>query len=131
MPGRRATDEDLIAAGVRMRQLKADAAALEAEAHQLQLSILHELERRSADEVEHGGLKLRRVVSTRTTYDVEAARARLKPAQLRRLVVPGIQRPAVLAELESGRISGDDVAAFSVETSSAPYVRVSGQPSSA
>lgn len=120
------TDQALATKATRYRELKAQASDLEAQAQAVQIELLHELDRRGADRVDLGGLKVSAITSTRTTYDTDKAKASLPAAVFRRITTVVVTKLALRAEVEAGRVSEDDVAAFSTETASSPYIRVAG-----
>lgn len=123
MTTKRATDAELAAAR-RYEELRAEADGLKRECQQIAASVRAELSRRGVDALDVDDLKLRVVASTRTTYDYERAKARLSVGQLRRLSTPTITWAAVVKEIEAGRLKHEDVAAFAVDTTSEPYLRV-------
>lgn len=120
------TDETMAAKAERFRTLKAQAADLEAQAHGVQIELLSELERRGADRVDLGGLKVAAVTSTRTDYDTDKAKASLPAAVFRRVTNLVVSKLALRAEIEAGRVSDEAAATFTTLRPSSPYVRVTG-----
>lgn len=119
----RLSDDDLADKARRYAELKAEADDLNARAIALGIQIRGELAHRKTTEHDHAGVRTLVLASTRTTYDYDRAKARLGRG-VTKLVTPVIGKAAVLAGLEAGRLSEDDVAAFRETTTSEPYIRV-------
>lgn len=121
----RLSDDVLAAEAAEWRRLKEEAADLEARARSISDRVLAELGRRHVGVLTVGGLKLTAVTTVRTTYDVEAARANVPRSIFGRITHLVVAKAAVTAEVESGRLTADQVATFATETPNAPYLRVS------
>lgn len=130
------TDIELAELAVEYRARKAEAEQKAADAAEIHDRLLAEVERRKTKVATSKGgelpgalvrgVKILRLVGTQRVYDVEKAKARLKPAVFNRITFRVVGRKAVEAALEANLLSDDDVAAFTTETPTRPYVRVFG-----
>ena len=123
---KRMSDSALVDRARERQALKAQVAQLEDQVKAIDADIMAEFDRRQVDAVEHAGVKVRVLASTQKTFDVERAKSSLSQALFRRITMLVVSKPLVVAEVEAGRLSQDDVDGFTELSRSAPYVRVSG-----
>lgn len=123
----RLADAALIKAGERYKELKAEAGRIEAEADAIGRQILAAIDvdvRKVDGRLEVTGWKFTSVVGVTTIYPYEAAKEHWRQGVLRRVTRRLVDKAAVAAEIDAGRLSLADANAVAVVTESKPYVRV-------
>lgn len=118
-------DDVLVLRARRYAELKAQARALEAEAHTERDAVVAELATRGAKRLEHAGVRVTVTARRQTEYDAVALKARVKPSVFRRLTRVVVSHEAVKEGLEAGLVSAADVEACSTVTFSTPWPVVS------
>jgi len=108
----------------RHADLKAQAKELAADADAVRDEIVAELLSRGAKAVERDGVKVTLVQREKRIFDVDALKARIKPALFRKVTSTVVDLAAVKRERDAGRLSDDDVFNTSIVEVSTPYITV-------
>jgi len=110
------------------RRLKAEVKVLEAQARAHSDAVVAELDRREQQgPFTHKGLRVVVKAATRITYDVEQLRDLVAVDVFGRVTKLVVDGPALTTEIETGRVRAIDVGPASTETTSSPYIVVTGE----
>jgi hypothetical protein len=124
MKTKRLTDEELAERAAEYRRLRAEEKASAALAESHRDVILAELSARKALSVVVGGHQVTAKANRRTSYDADAAKAVLKPAQYRKITKVTVLHQNVEAHLKAGDLTEEEVEAFRTVELSSPYLVV-------